>query len=194
VQRTLIISLVGLLILGGMVVTASSQVPSDCTWVGTSSRDVKTGSSGPNILCAKGGNDFLHGRSGRDKLRAGPGKDTVVGGGGKDVLKGGTGNDKLFAVDDQGGETIVGGAGEDRCFVDGGDHVFGCERLFRSDEPQMAGAYDSSLGTVMTIIEQGLPPIEPTVTVTQPPVTVTETQVVSFPPCSPPPNVVPAPC
>jgi hypothetical protein len=193
-QRTLIITLVGLLILGGMALTASSQIPSDCTWVGTTERDVKTGTSGPNILCALGGDDFLHGRGGRDRIRAGAGQDSVVGGKGRDILKGGAGPDKLFSVDERGGERIVGGAGIDRCFVDPGDHVFGCERLFRSDEPQMAGAYDSSLGTVMTIIEGGLPPIEPTVTVTQPAVTVTETETVNFPPCSPPPNVVPAPC
>jgi hypothetical protein len=192
VRRTLIISAVGLLILGGMALVASS-VPSDCTWLGTSERDVKTGTAGPNILCARGGDDFLHGRGGRDRIRAGPGQDSVVGGGGRDVLKGGGGPDKLFAVDDRGGERIVGGAGIDRCFVDPGDHVFGCERTFRSDEPQMAGAFGSSLGTVMNIIEEGLPPIPgPTATVTQPAITVTQT--VPFPPCSPPPDVVPPPC
>ena len=56
----------------------------------------------------------------------------------------------------------------------------------------MAGAFGSSLGTVMHIIEEGLPPIPgPTATVTQ---AVTVTQTVPFPPCSPPPDVVPPPC
>ena len=163
------------------------RAPGDCTWIGTPARDVKTGTSGHNVLCAKPGNDFIHGAAGNDTLKAGAGRDVVVGGGGRDIVRGGSGRDRLFAVDDQGGDRVVGGAGKDQCFIDPGDQVSGCERTFRSNEPEMAGALGSSLMSVMEIVEEA----EPTPTIPPPGVTVTETitQTITaqFPPCQPPP-------
>ena len=195
-SRALIVVTVATLTMLGLVGVVRSQTPGPCTWIGTPERDVKTGTAAANVLCSLAGNDFVHAKAGNDVIRAGAGRDTIVGGSGKDTLRGGKGRDRLFAVDDRGGELLVGGRGIDQCFADPGDRTRGCERTFRSDEPEMATALDSSLGTVMSIVEEGLPPIEPTVTVTQPPVTIvtTVTHTASFPACSPPPPVTAAPC
>ena len=194
-RRTLIllvlltVALVGIVAAGG---EPPSLSPGGCTWVGTPQRDVKTGTRTNNILCAKPGDDFIHGALGNDELRAGKGKDVAVGGGGRDVVRGGRGPDRLFAVDDQGGDRVVGGPGIDQCFVDRGDSVIGCERAFRSNEPEMAGALGRSLLTVMEIAEE----VAPTPTLPPPVVTVTETDTITmpFPPCTPPPVNTPPPC
>ena len=166
------------------------RAPAPCTWTGTPARDVKTGTAGRNVLCALPGNDFVHGAGGNDVLRAGKGKDVAVGGGGRDIVRGGRGPDRLFAVDDQGGDQIIGGPGIDQCFVDRGDSVTGCERAFRSNEPEMASALGQSLRGVMEIVEE----IIPTPTIPPPIVTVTDTITVPFPPCTPPPAGSPPPC
>jgi hypothetical protein len=166
--------------------------PGGCTWVGTPERDVKTGTRTNNVLCAKPGDDYIHGAAGNDELRAGKGKDVAVGGSGRDIIRGGPGPDRLFAVDDRGGDRIVGGPGTDQCFADRTDQVTGCERTFRSQEPEMAGALGRSLLNVMGIAEE----VEPTPTMPPPVVTVTETDTITmpFPPCTPPPTMTPPPC
>jgi len=135
------------------------------------------------VLCALPGNDYIHGAAGNDVLRAGGGRDVAVGGGGRDVVRGGGGPDRLFAVDDRGGDRVYGGPGIDQCFVDPADQVYGCERAFRSNEPEMATALSRSLLGVMEIVED----VAPTLTLPPPPI-VTETATVTqtFPPCVPP--------
>jgi len=155
-------------------VAAGAPKATDCTWTGTNVRDVKAGTAGRNVLCSLPGNDFVHGKAGDDVIRAGDGRDTAVGGGGRDVIRGGKGPDKLFAVDGQGGELIVGGSGLDQCFGDVGDRMFGCERLFRSTEPDLGIALSQSLGSVMEIVEE--------VTPTPPPIVVTVTETQTVPP------------
>lgn len=186
-MRVLILLAAASLILVGVVVAQSQpRAPTGCTWTGTPQRDVKTGTAGRNVLCALNGNDFLHGRAGDDRLEGGRGRDTVVGGGGRDILHGGKGRDRLFAVDDRPRENVVGGPGFDQCFVDPGDRVSGCERTFRSNEPEMAGALGQSLGAVMEIVEAVTPTPAPI-----PPPTVTITQIITLPDCeghpAPPP-------
>jgi len=195
VRWSLILLILGTLLLTGLVVAAEPiKAPSRCTIKGTLARDVKTGTRRADVICTLAGRDFAHGRNGNDEIRGGRDRDVLVGGGGRDVLRGGGGPDRLFAVDDRGGEDLIGGPGMDQCFADRGDRVIGCERIFRSQEAEMATALGDSLGDVMEIVEEveptpTLPP--PVVTVTQ---TITTTQTVSFPPCSSPPPVTPAPC
>jgi Ca2+-binding RTX toxin-like protein len=154
------------------------RAPAACTWTGTAERDVKTGTADHNELCSKAGNDFIHGQGGNDVLRAGEGRDVAVGGGGRDVVRGGAGPDRLFAVDDHGGDWVYGGPGVDQCFVDPGDQLYGCDRAFRSNEPEMATALAQSLGSVMEIIEA----VTPSLTIPPPVVTITSTIV--LPPCN----------
>jgi len=185
-SRALIpVILLTLVCFGLVVATAQPSAPSGCTWTGTPQRDVKTGTKGPNVLCAKQGNDFTHGAAGNDEIRAGAGRDVAVGGGGRDIVRGGAGRDRLFAVDDRGGDRVAGGPGNDQCFVDAGDVVSGCERTFRSNEPEMAGAFGSSLLNVMEIVEEVSPSVTPGPI---PPPTVTVTLVspttVTLPPCN----------
>jgi len=195
VQRLLIPLVLLTVAFVGIVAAVSApppRAPNGCTWTGTPQRDVKTGTAGANVLCAKPGNDFIHGAAGNDELRAGKGKDVAVGGGGRDFVRGGKGPDRLFAVDDHGGDRINGGPGSDQCFADRGDVVLGCERTFRSNEPEMASALGSSLRSVMEIVEE----IEPTPTPPPPVVTTTQTQTIisPFPPCETPPASPPPIC
>jgi Ca2+-binding RTX toxin-like protein len=180
--RWFLISLVVLATLASLALAAPGgepgRAPSPCTWTGTITRDVKTGTAGRNVLCARRGNDFIHGAAGNDVLRAGKGRDVAVGGGGRDVVRGGPGPDRLFAVDDQGGDRVYGGPGIDQCFADPADQVYGCERAFRSNEPEMATALGQSLRGVMEIVEE----IAPTTTVPPPVSTVTDT--ITLPPCN----------
>ena len=154
--------LVAVLTLGAFGVVAFAQTPKapDCTWVGTPTRDVKTGTSGANVLCPLGGGDFVHGKAGNDVVKASAGRDTIVGGGGRDRLFGGGGRDRIFAVDDRGGELVVGGPGVDQCFIDPSDRTRGCEHTFRSNEPEMATALAVVVGSVMEIAEE-LPTVTP---------------------------------
>jgi len=160
-----------------VVANAQTRAPQGCTWVGTPDRNVKTGTANRDVLCSLNGRDFLHGRAGNDELIAGRGRDVGVGGGGRDVVRGGSGRDRLFAVDDRSGDRVVGGPGVDQCFVDVGDVVTGCEQTFRSNEPEMAGAFGGALGSVMHVVEEVSPsPL--------PPPTVTITQTITLPPCN----------
>lgn len=189
-RRYLILLAAGSVVLVGLVAASSAPkpaAPGDCTWKGGPGRDVRTGTARPDVLCAEGGDDFVHGRGGNDVIRAGSGRDVAVGGAGRDVIKGGSGNDRLFAVDDRGGELIICGPGRDQAFVDPGDRVKGCERIFRSQEPALAEALGDSLGEVMEIVEDS-----PTPTVGPPVATVTETITIGatvtipFPACEKP--------
>jgi hypothetical protein len=200
--RWLLISLVVLATVASLALAAPGgepgRAPSPCTWTGTITRDVKTGTAGVNVLCARRGNDFIHGAGGNDVLRAGAGRDLAVGGGGRDVVHGGKGPDRLLGVDDNGGDRLIGGPGTDQCFADRGDVVFGCEQTFRSQEPEMAIALAHSLRTVMEIVEEIEPTPTPTPTLPPPIVTatatVTATIVSPFPPCELPPASPPPPC
>jgi Tol biopolymer transport system component len=92
--------------------------------------------------------DRLIGGPGPDELRGGPGSDSLSGGTGNDVLRGGTGedslyggpgNDRIFASGDPRDEqgrtahdfVACGGGRHDVAFVDGQDHVTGCETVHR---------------------------------------------------------------
>ncbi len=77
--------------------------------VGTSARDVLTGTGQPNGFLALGGNDLVKGKGGPDRACGGEGRDRLEGGDGNDDLDGGPGRD-----------TCVGGVGT--------DHAFACER------------------------------------------------------------------
>jgi len=197
-MRWTLISLVVLATVASLALAAPGgepgRAPSPCTWTGTITRDVKTGTAGVNVLCSLPGNDFIHGAGGNDVLRAGGGRDVAVGGGGRDVLRGGKGPDRLFGVDDSGGDRLIGGPGVDQCFADRGDVVFGCDRTFRSNEPEMATALSRSLRGVMEIVEE----VVPTPTLPPPVVTTTATSTatitVPFPPCELPPASPPPPC
>ena len=163
--------------------STAPAVPQRCTWVGTITRNVKTGTAGNNILCSLNGRDYLHGAGGNDEVIAGKGRDTAIGGKGRDILQGNSGRDKLFAVDGRGGDKVSGGPGVDQCFIDPGYQVTGCEEVFRSQEPQMAGALGSSLLQVMEIVEES-PTVAPGSTVTQ---TLTQTITTAVPcPTGPP--------
>lgn len=111
---------------------------------GTLSRDVVTGSSGPNVIVGNdgndevnggGGNDTLVGQGGQDRLDGGDGADDISGGEGPDLLFGGAGWDEMIGGDGvdvmsgQGGnDTLYGNLGNDRLGGgDGNDTAYGLE-------------------------------------------------------------------
>ena len=75
------------------------------TAVGTTRRDVLSGSAFADIFVGLGGNDVIRGLGGRDLICGGKGRDRLLGGRGRDRLLGGPGRDRL-----------LGGPGRDRLF------------------------------------------------------------------------------
>ena len=108
--------------LGGIAVEPERCAGRMPTLVGTTGKDVLTGSDfpevisalggadviravgGDDVICGGSGGDRLFGSAGRDRLLGGPGKDRLVGGPSKDRLIGGRGRDLLS-----------GGGGKDVC-------------------------------------------------------------------------------
>jgi Ca2+-binding RTX toxin-like protein len=101
-------------------------------FVGSPARDWMLGGGFSDVFFGAAGADTVKGRSGRDRLYGGPGYDHLVGGDGSDRVVGGPADDVLRAVDGLGENDVVrGGRGDDRCFIDHGDDVAGCEVLYR---------------------------------------------------------------
>lgn len=117
-------------LLSFVLVPAVQAAPS-CTLSGTNGNDRLQGDASRNVICAKSGQDYANGRGGSDIDRGSTGSDTLVGGDGADVIRGGAGRDEIFAVDKAPGDEVHGGRGRDKCYVDQGDGVSGCEHVVR---------------------------------------------------------------
>lgn len=120
--------------------------PVECTIVGTEGDDVVNGTAGDDVICALGGHDRARGGGGDDLILGGAGDDRLAGGVGDDLVRGEAGSDRLVGgagadaldggEDDDflgsrdgipGNDAVDGGPGGDRCLVDPGDAVVGCE-------------------------------------------------------------------
>jgi hypothetical protein len=173
---------------GGLVPVAAVSLAT-CTDVGTSGRDIMAGGRGHDKICALGGGDYVHADGKGDILLGGPGNDALIGGAGRDRIKGGQGSDRLFSVDQlKGNDVIRGGRGQDFCYADKRDKVLGCEHVNRSNSPELTRALSSSFLGVTELGEeiQTSPTPAPLPSPPGPPPT--------FPACTPPPFVTPAPC
>jgi hypothetical protein len=105
----------------GPAPTLPSGKPATCkgkpaTILGTSGKDVRTGSQGRDVIVALAGNDSISGVGGNDVICGGAGKDTLKGGAGKDQLLGQKGKD-----------TLKGGGGKDVCTGGKGNDTATCE-------------------------------------------------------------------
>jgi Ca2+-binding RTX toxin-like protein len=124
--------LLAALVTTGLLLSAPALAQEDsCTITGTARTDFLEGTRDADVICGLAGSDFLTGKAGGDALVAGQGNDTVFGGRGGDTLLGGRGNDRLNSTDGvAGNDTVSGGTGLDVCFIDEGDTVSQCERVF----------------------------------------------------------------
>jgi len=104
-----------------------------CTRVGTSARNLITGTPGPDVLCGRGGSDVLLGLQGDDVLD---------GGAGRDRLQGGPGDDE-FRAQDREPDVVRGGDGTDDGSFDAMDKLTGVEVLRRRLLPSAQGRFRS---------------------------------------------------
>jgi Ca2+-binding RTX toxin-like protein len=116
--------------------------------------DTLRGGSGNDTLRGEGGADSLFGEAGDDDVRGGADADVVDGGSGSDLVAGEDGNDQvrggpgadsisgsvgddILWADDDGpssgpsADQVLCGSGRDTAYVDPGDTVAGCERVYR---------------------------------------------------------------
>ena len=73
--------------------------------------DTLSGEDGDDQLAGGAGHDILHGNAGRDDVSGGAGDDDIYGGDGNDMLDGGEGNDLLYGLG--GDDMLDGGPGSD---------------------------------------------------------------------------------
>jgi hypothetical protein len=179
---------------GAVTIQSGVAARPDCTEVGTSERDAMSGGFGRDVLCALGGDDFLTGNERRDVLRGGSGSDTLVGGKGRDRLRAGPGDDRLFAVDGRRGDSLGGGAGVDHCFGDEGDRFRGCH-IHIGLSLELVEQLTAELSESITFAEELQATIEEleAIIASLPPAP-SRSPVATFPPCTPPPGITPAPC
>lgn len=114
---------------GNVLANVISGLGGDDVLHGLAGNDVVRGGLGADRTYGDGGDDRLFGDAGEDLVVGGAGSDALTGGAGHDSLQGGAGNDTLRSDDATAHETVNGGPGTDRCTVDRGDSVRGCERV-----------------------------------------------------------------